>query len=339
MSPQDSRLDLTLRLVDGQVAAIRLVSGRPTTIAAAFAGRAPAEVLALLPVLFSLCGTAQTLAGQAAIEAASGLTPPPPQRAARRLALLAEIVTDHGTAIARDWPGLIGEPPNLAAAKTLRAALGGLKSGRMCLNDAVDIAAGAVADLPVERLIAAIAADCPDFGRGEFRPMPAGGPPDLGRRMGEDAYLAAPDCDGLVYETGALARHHRHPAIAALVAAHGNGLLPRLEARRIEMIEAMREMRELAKVPAATATASNGEGLGVVEAARGLLAHRVELVENRIAAYRILAPTEWNFHPRGPLAGLVGMGGEHLMTRARALVTALDPCVACTITLAEVPHA
>jgi Ni,Fe-hydrogenase I large subunit len=73
-----------------------------------------------------------------------------------------------------------------------------------------------------------------------------------------------------------------------------------------------------------------------VDAARGLLAHRVELREGVLRDYRILAPTEWNFHPQGPLArGLLGASGPDLEWRAALLASSLDPCVPYRI---EVMH-
>jgi hypothetical protein len=45
------------------------------------------------------------------------------------------------------------------------------------------------------------------------------------------------------------------------------------------------------------------EGLGWCEMARGLLVHWVRLgADDRVAEYRVLAPTEWNFHPQGAAA-------------------------------------
>jgi hypothetical protein len=46
-----------------------------------------------------------------------------------------------------------------------------------------------------------------------------------------------------------------------------------------------------------------GVGRALVETARGLLMHEIVLDGERIADYFIVAPTEWNFHPQGPLAG------------------------------------
>jgi coenzyme F420-reducing hydrogenase alpha subunit len=85
---------------------------------------------------------------------------------------------------------------------------------------------------------------------------------------------------------------------------------------------------------------ADGEGLAAVQTARGLLLHRARVRDGRVADYQIVAPTEWNFHPDGPLArGLAGMAaddGDTLARRARLAVQALDPCVGCTI---EVTHA
>ncbi len=51
-----------------------------------------------------------------------------------------------------------------------------------------------------------------------------------------------------------------------------------------------------------------GEGLAVAETARGLLLHRARVVDGKVADYDIVAPTEWNFHPRGALARRASRG-------------------------------
>jgi Ni,Fe-hydrogenase I large subunit len=66
----------------------------------------------------------------------------------------------------------------------------------------------------------------------------------------------------------------------------------------------------------------------------------VRLVQDRALDYRIVAPTEWNFHPRGALAAdLVGSTAPDPAAarhRAQQVVHSLDPCVACVV---EVVHA
>jgi hypothetical protein len=59
--------------------------------------------------------------------------------------------------------------------------------------------------------------------------------------------------------------------------------------------------------------------------------HEIVLDGDRIADYFIVAPTEWNFHAQGPLAGwLIGRdaGDRAALEKfaARAVAT-LDPCV------------
>lgn len=92
---------------------------------------------------------------------------------------------------------------------------------------------------------------------------------------------------------------------------------------------------EAARGPGA-ATGAHGEGLGWCEMARGLLLHRIRLDRDgdrwRVAQCDVLAPTEWHFHPEGPvaraLARLPREGGE---AAARLLAAAFDPCVAVRV--------
>ncbi len=367
----------------GAVADVRLRSGRLTRAAALLAVRPAGEAVRLLPTVFALCGTAQTLDGLAAVEQAAGIAVAAPHRAARRLLLLAETVGEHALGMARDWPALLDEAPDLEAAKPLRAALarlrpalypqgdwsrpggGELRPDRSQLADAIAAAEGAVCRLlaaPPEAVVAdpaaltawarqgaaaparlmgrVLAERLEDFGCGVFRPMPPGGPADLAGRLAADAdgcYVAQPDSAGEVFETGPLARLSARPLAMALMAEHGNGLLARFAIRLMELKEALRDLaplvHDLFDAPGhGTPPDATGTGLGLVEAARGLLAHRVELAEGRVARYQILAPTEWNFHPAGPLvAGLTGVPAADVRRRAALLVNALDPCVACAV--------
>ena len=74
-----------------------------------------------------------------------------------------------------------------------------------------------------------------------------------------------------------------------------------------------------------------GRGLSQIEAARGRLVHGVLSEGNSVRDYRILAPTEWNFHPRGglarALAGLEAGDEADLRGQASLLIEAVDPCV------------
>jgi Ni,Fe-hydrogenase I large subunit len=75
-------------------------------------------------------------------------------------------------------------------------------------------------------------------------------------------------------------------------------------------------------------------GLGESHAARGRLFHSVHIKENCVTDYRILAPTEWNFHPQGVIVtSLMGLRGplQDLRTQASILAELLDPCVGFSV--------
>jgi len=381
----DARLDVGLCVRGGVVAEVAIRSTRLVQASRLFAGRQPEEVTGLLPTLFALCGTAQVLAGLAAMEQAADFTPSAAQVSARRLLLLAETVAEHGMALARDWPALVGAEADLAAARRIKTAMAGIRPAlypaggwnrvgggaltpdRAALDAAIASARTALADLlggDVGVLVADLAAfehwrrssdtpaarlmqklsqpDWAGFGAGPFLPMPEQGPADLGVRLAADndgAYVARPDSAGQVYETGALARQSQQPVVAEQMEAFGPGLLARMTARLSEVASCLQEMENLvhslASETARAALLSNGTGLGLVEAARGLLAHRVELEGGRVKRYQIVAPTEWNFHPMGPLVrGLRDAAATpDLAERANWLACALDPCVACAVTV------
>ncbi len=309
----------------------RIASTRPAgRVGALLRGRAPEEVPALLSRLFALCGEAH---GAAARMALFGRID-----AARHRLVLAEAAREHLLRILTGWrlPGAppLPAPPVMALVETARAggdagaALAGYLRARvlgcapgafLALSDMEALArwlaeagtapAAWLAGV-VERGQAGLGAVAPAF-------LPELPPGALAQRLRDPGFAAAPHWDG-PRETGPLARRHAHPLLAAVIEAHGAGLLARLLARLVELAALPGE------IAAAGAQAAAAPGLGVVETARGRLVHLCRLEAGRIADYAILAPTEWNFHPRGVAArALSGLAPEP----ARALIEAIDPCV------------
>lgn len=77
-----------------------------------------------------------------------------------------------------------------------------------------------------------------------------------------------------------------------------------------------------------------GAGVAIAwcEMARGLLMHWVQVdAQGRVVDYRVLAPTEWNFHPHGALAQALADLSPDDVRSARCLAAAFDACVDCRI--------
>jgi coenzyme F420-reducing hydrogenase alpha subunit len=163
------------------------------------------------------------------------------------------------------------------------------------------------------------------------------------RLLAEDAdpFIAQPTWRGAARETSPLARMEGHPLVEALKTEQGHGLGARLIACLAELSEIPERMIALAKEADAASEARLsrriGDGIGVaqVEAARGRLVHAVAMDGGRVRRYRILAPTEWNFHPDGAVASglrrIALSGGADCAMLARLFVTAADPCVSAEV--------
>lgn len=321
-----------------------------------------AQAIRLLSTLFAICGTAQAAAGLAAVEAAEAIETAPAQRAARMLLVLAETGREHAFRMVVGWPewfgGIALRPEAMIEAIRALGRIGrGLYpfgdwarpgGGRLApdpgiLEEAIDAfehLAGEIGSWAEDAAVRVETAGLAGFGASAVALMPDLDAGELAAAMAKDpGFAARPSWQGRVFETGPLARMAGHPRVAATLARHGNGILARLVARIAEFSELAPRMRSLAEglAPdpgAAPPARDGGSGAAALQAARGLLVHRVEVAEGRIAGYGILAPTEWNFHPDGPLVqGLVGLPAAEIDRRAAILATALDPCVAFDVVI------
>jgi len=370
-------------------------SSRPLTAARVFAGKPVLDVARRLPMLFSICSTAQSKACAEACEQALGLRAPASVRAQRANLLRAETLKEHLWRLLLDWPQALGlTPVHAPVAAAMRAFLA-LRAERGTDADPFLPGAGPRALATASRqapgeTLAAIAAEqvfgmpprrwleqvdrrgafvtwagtaktvaseligevrrrqLAGLGRSAIAPLPDSPPPELSLALSgadADAFVAAPSWRGKAHETTPFARCRQHSLVADLATEHGNGLLPRLAALLLELAQtAVMYEQEAAVGPgtgpvfgasgAQDASGPHGIGIGHAQAARGLLVHRVEVLDGRVASYRILAPTEWNFHPRGVVAtGLADSGlarladDAELKRRAILYVTAIDPCV------------
>ncbi len=152
----------------------------------------------------------------------------------------------------------------------------------------------------------------------------------------QDDFIGQPQWLGDCCETSVLTRTES-PLLRALKSLHGNGLLVRLVARLTELAQLAGRLfpERFSNASLASGPARN-PAIGQVSAARGQLIHRVDMDGEQISCYQILAPTEWNFHPRGVVArSLARLTGnmKQLEQQAKLLINAIDPCVGFSLNI------
>jgi Ni,Fe-hydrogenase I large subunit len=273
----------------------------------------------------------------------------PPVAIARRAVAAALAALDAGA----DAAG-VGRDAGAALAPVFAAHVHGMPPHEwLALRDAAAVdrwaAAATTAPAAVLRVLAATA---PALGRSEVALLPVADAAALAAVLLPDmdvrpSFAHAPRWHGAPAETGSLARRRAHPAVADLVARDGATAAARVVARLADLavllagLDGGGDAHPAAEPRWLDAIApAPGEGFAAVETARGLLVHRARVDGDVVAAYAIVAPTEWNFGADGPLVrGLAGLSAADDATferHARLAVHALDPCVACRI---EVAHA
>lgn len=338
---------------------VRVVSSRSDVAQAVVDGWRASEAQALLPRIFSICRRAQASAVAAALDAARGAS----SAAARQcqMDVLAEIAVEYLWRLRIDLPGLLGLPQRPAAVAHLKQELdrnrGTSEDWKRFLValraeveeecagepfDPTDAAAlgewQAACDAPLARILRALHLAALRHGA---TPPYLPGLSDAGlRQIGESlerdaAYARRPLHQGRPAECGARARLIGHPVWQALPSGTSRAY-QRVLARWIELAEIPAQLAGLLDGETACCRTlgvplAPGQGLAGVETARGLLLHAAELAGDRVARYRIVAPTDWNFHPEGDLpADLIGLRArtpQEVLQRVELAVHALDPCV------------
>jgi hypothetical protein len=154
------------------------------------------------------------------------------------------------------------------------------------------------------------------------------------------SFAQRPTWRGAAAETCAFARLQGDPLFSGAVTAAGTRGPNRSGLR---FVARLRELARLLVSPSdrpgpvslGALSLGAGRGLAWVDSARGLLLHHVRLSQDRVCSYHIVAPTEWNFHPRGPLAaaleGARVADAPTALALATRVVNSLDPCVPCRV--------
>lgn len=367
MAPE-GELRLGLRLTQGRIVAVDIDATRPDVGATMLRGRSRAEAQAAVPLLFSLCGRSQAVASRLACAVAAGETPGPDSFDSARASVAAEMVREAAWQALLQWPRWLDLPAAPDAVMAARATLAyrwGLPEHEPLVRDLALAVWGCPASEwlqlqtwdDVRRWAAAgqtgaarfiQQAGVADPGNDGACAPPLLAEPDapglveLAGRTDDDAdFCRQPVWRGQPVETGALARLQDDALFAGDGGRPAGRPLQRFVARLRELAGLLAGRRR----PRVGALALDGDhgaggGLAWVDNARGLLIHRVVLAGERLQRYRIVAPTEWNFHPRGALPQAL-LGAEVADPSAarrlgHRLVQSLDPCVSCRI---ELQHA
>lgn len=106
----EGRLNLEIAWNGKQITGAMMSSTRALHASRVLEGKPAAQVIGMVPLLFSVCGRSQTVAAAAALEAASGHEMRAPVERLRELVVAAECVHEHLWRLLLDLPALLGEP-------------------------------------------------------------------------------------------------------------------------------------------------------------------------------------------------------------------------------------
>lgn len=180
---------------------------------------------------------------------------------------------------------------------------------------------------------------------GKTRPHASG---NSGHRY---SWVKAPRYDGLAAETGPLAEMiiDGVPLFHDMVARKGANALVRQLARMTRparllpvMSVWLNELMANRRAPFYNLVKEipDGQGAGMIQAARGALGHWVKIENRKISHYQIITPTSWNGSPRdgnmerGPWEeALRGTSVKSLENPVEAghVIRSFDPCMVCAV--------
>lgn len=357
---REGELTVRLDVRGGQIRSVQIASTRTPLPPRLTLGRPADQVAHALPLLFSICARAQGAAAASALDAARGYAAQPTKLSQRSSEVQREAVIELVSRLLLDWPRAMGTAPEVAAVARARQAAPtqamdvcrDIARDQVFASDpaqwladptlqALDRWSSAAATLPAQ-LLGRLLRSVPGLGRSDIRAMPATSSAAICAMLppfdADPGFSRAPDWQGLPVETGALARRARHPLVAAFMARDGNSVAARLVAQLVDLAVLLGTRDDGQAVR--QHTAAPGVGIGLAETARGLLLHQAQVdTDGRVERYRVIAPTEWNFHPAGALShGLAGRrvaDADAARRDATLLAQALDPCVAFKVEVAD----
>ena len=379
----EGQIDIVLRTDNKRVDQVKLQSSRPVHASRMFHGKTLDIVQDTLPLLFSVCGTAQACAGARACEQAMGKQASTLVNSVRDQLVEMETIREHLWHILLNWPEFLGDKPKnkgmskiVALQKAYQQAMTGginvftradkFSPENINLKTLTDVRLSVeiqlqqrVFDQPLRNWLAIDScADLTEWakskqtvaarlihqiisknwcstGRSKIDRLPALPAKQLHALLQSEQFISQPQWQNNCYETSCYTRVDS-PLVEQLRKQYGNSILTRLVARLTEIAQLCLRLdspligHNLTE-PNSKKAKQRNPGIGQAVAARGQLLHLVQLENDKVRLYQIVAPTEWNFHPQGvvanSLATLVGDASE-IYQQAKLIINAIDPCVA-----------
>ncbi len=269
-------LTITLRWLQNRVEQVTIQSTRPLHSHRLFIGKTPTQTLALLPLLFNVCGVAQSFAAITALSQALAIEENPQATLARQMLVNVEMLREHcwWLLIYRDKTQLL---PFIQCLNQFKSALfihgnafslnshlhinfqqvdcliqqlennvdaifSGQRLTFLALKHTADLAAWLKNNfsLPAALLNEWLKLQYQSLGRTQLSLLPVLNNDDLYNYLSQqnaDELSRLPTWQGLCYESSCLNRQQSQPLIVELLQQYGNGLLTRLTSRLIELAQ------------------------------------------------------------------------------------------------------
>ena len=374
------QLDVHLVWREGQVCDVHVNNARPKQISRIFIGKPAHEVVELIPMIYSLCGVAQKVAALQAIESCMGYQASQTLCRARGFVVAAEGVRELVLRVLDGWIedehqlrakvtqwfsavnqqfgwALTLAPTNELVERGDRAE----QQEAVCIEFTQTLAA-MLAQIGVETLGADAGINGSEvrvnsdlkglFTSPSIKLGDASQALDLSsksiqaellealKKPSAFGFCAQPSLNESCFENSlfTLSKLSKH-----LKYIDNETLGNTLARRYVSLIQTLRSLPEqMLKQPEQWLIASHFAGLGLVKAARGGLAHYAKLNhQQQLLEYQVVAPTDWNFHPKGTLFQMLkgaSVTEEQLPLLVNTLIKLVDPCVQWQLTL-DTKHA
>jgi hypothetical protein len=277
------KLHITLSVSAQKGQRVEIKSTRPLHTCRLFIGKTPEQTLALLPLLFNVCGVAQAFAAYTALSQALAVDENPAATLARQMLLDVEIIREHGwwLLINRDKAKLapfihflnqfkkaLFENGNAFSLNSrlqidhaqldklitqLEIAVNKLFAGQrlswLVLQHTEDLQTWLKHNTSIPALLLNEVLDkqYQHLGRTELSLLPPLNHEDLQQYLNQQnsvEFSRSPSWQGQRYESSCLNRQQHQPLIADLLQQHGNSVFTRLASRLVELANLPDKLRE-----------------------------------------------------------------------------------------------